>query len=183
MKKGDFEQLFRECLDFVGKAGGSIGNLPVAVTNRLNELDAMRRQTVLEACDTVIRKKLSEFDNLVIESAIRNMNDANRHMCSINFPLISYARNRLAEQRYEVAIEMSAGIEDKTPFDTSFIQVDGNVTILPLSAPSLEGTKEDREDFKLVRGLREKGKSIREIAKELGFSRSKVGVICKELSI
>lgn len=145
--KEDFEQLFKECIEFVSRAGGSIGNLPASITGRLSALDAAHKQTILESLDTVIKKKLMEFDNLVIESAIRNMNDANRHMCSVNFPLISYARNRLAEQRYEIAIEMSNALEDKTPFDTSFIQVLNEANILLLDAPSLEGRMEDREDY------------------------------------
>lgn len=190
LNTADYERMREELIRVLSVPGGGPGVFTDVQKILIEGLDQARKEAIKSDGQALVCKKLMEMDSLIIETAVCNLRDAQKHMCGVHFPLISYARNLIAEQKSEFDRLTNKGMKVKEPFDLSFLveiktsnsdmKLLESIDVTP-SSDVASLSKKERGDYKIVKELRGQGLSIREIAKRTGWSKTRVGKIAKEV--
>lgn len=180
----DYERIRDELVGILSRPGGGPGVFTDVQKILIEGLDQARKEAIKSDGQAIVCKKLMEMDSLIIETAVHNLKSAQKHMCGVHFPLVSYARNLVAEQKKEFDRLTNKGGKIKEPFDLSFlveIKASGSDAKLLEPIDVTPASREERGDYQTVKELRAQGLSIREIAKRTGWSKTRVGKIAKEI--
>lgn len=189
----DYERIRDELVGILSRPGGGPGVFTDVQKILIEGLDQARKEAIKSDGQAIVCKKLMEMDSLIIETAVHNLKSAQKHMCGVHFPLVSYARNLVAEQKKEFDRLTNKGGKIKEPFDLSFLVgiESRNIRNRTAEMKLAEEVKTEvlpaaqarmaRGDYKTVKALRAQGLSIREIAKKTGWSNARVGRIAKEI--
>lgn len=113
---------FWEVVEQLGKSGGSVAYLGEQKRDEIKALAVADKEALRLAGEQVISKKLMEFDSLIIEASVRNLQNAMNAMEPANLGLAKYARSILEEQQKLFMRLTETEEAKKSPINLDFLK-------------------------------------------------------------
>ena len=180
LSPAEYEALRNQLIEILSTPGGGPHVFTDLQKLLIEGLDNARKEAVKQAGETIICKKLMEMDSMIITAAIHNIQCASRNMCGVHFPLVKFARDILVEQKEDFAKLTNKGGKVKEPFDLSFLlSVDVSTGVSSGGSEAIPASDTISRKERITK-MREDGMSIKQIAKEIGLSTTRVWNILHE---